>query len=272
MIHNDCKSFKFQKNMSDHFTRNIIKQILLRTMQNFGFQRVTNSSVEILTDVVISHLSKIAKEASLLTEHCGRTDTNGYDVFSALQRFHETPSSLLRYLKMPSIKRVQTYEFVVERYPVTFQTDYYVRQNATQRHPFRANMQFGDSVIPPFFPKPIPIISKEEMLSEVSKDNNKDTDNVENETKEKNLLQTAIQGIDGVGSLDTSGYELTMLVANCMNNKRYFEVMDVNKKTSKKNGESLEEKSIQQFEDDETTKSNEIMNIMRGNKTKTSNK
>ena len=253
--------------MCDHFTRSIIKQIILRTMQNYGFQRVTNSSIDILTDVVITHISKISREASQLTEHCGRTDTNGYDVFAALLRYHETPSTLLKYLKLPSIKRVPTYEFIVDKYPVSVHSDFYRKQNFDQKHPFRANMQFGDSAIPPFFFKPMPIISKEKLLSEVSIKQNEDND--KNVIKEKNLLQAAIEGIDEVDSLDTTSYELTKLVTNSMN-KRYFEVMDVNPKISKKNNEYIEKKSIKEFVNDESTESNEIMNIFRGGKAKLS--
>jgi histone H3/H4 len=102
--------------MTDEFTRQIIRIIIARVAQEKDFTAISETALEILVDAVIHRLSEIARAAAATTTHCGRTDTNGLDIFAGLFRFGETPESLAHYLRRAN--QVPPFEFLVEPYPL----------------------------------------------------------------------------------------------------------------------------------------------------------
>jgi hypothetical protein len=70
--------------MSDEFTRHIFRIILARAAQTRDFTSISEITLEIFIDAVISRLSDFARTAASIASHCGRTDTNGLDVFAGL--------------------------------------------------------------------------------------------------------------------------------------------------------------------------------------------
>lgn len=132
--------------MSDEFTQHIFRIIIAKAAQNLGFSTISETALNILVDVAISKVQDYAKSAAAMTTHCGRTDTNGYDIFYALFR-HENPKTLTDFLNGPSC--IQPFEFLVERYPIPahIKSNFYYRQlqeysksQPSEPIPFRCNM------------------------------------------------------------------------------------------------------------------------------------
>jgi histone H3/H4 len=156
--------------MSDDFTRHIFRTILCRVAQEKGFGTISETALEILTDCTIERLSEMSRSAASITTHCGRTDTNGLDLFCALARFSETPETLATYLNKGD--PFPPFEVLVEPYPLPRLPRFYAQnpmahaaqvQGAPQVFPFRANSTFQiigqpgrgrTNHIPPFFPAP----------------------------------------------------------------------------------------------------------------------
>jgi hypothetical protein len=145
--------------MSDEFTRHVFRLILARVAQQKGFTTISETALEILIDAIIDRLSEMARSAARITTRCGRTDTNGLDIFAALFKFQETPDSLSQYLRRPD--QFPPFEFLVEPYPLPRLPRFFtsVAPQPTQPTvPFRANTTFianpANSHIPPFFPPP----------------------------------------------------------------------------------------------------------------------
>jgi hypothetical protein len=145
--------------MSDEFTRHIFRLILARAAQTKEFSSISETALEILIDAVIFRLSAFARTAASITSHCGRTDTNGLDVFAALSRHGETPESLSVYLRKG--EHIPAFDFLVDPYPLARLPRLFSspsQQSGTAPAiPFRANTTFVPSQatskhIPPFFP------------------------------------------------------------------------------------------------------------------------
>lgn len=158
--------------MSDDFTRHVIRVIVARVAEGCNFTTVSESALEILVDAVIERLSDYASTAGRIAAQGGRTQSNIYDVLTALSRYDESMETLTEFHQSSYIPQ---FEFLVEPYPLPRFPKFYASQasNNTQAHgaptppsitlPFRANttlthvqMQNGvpvkDKHIPQFFP------------------------------------------------------------------------------------------------------------------------
>ena len=143
--------------MSDPFTEQILKMIIAKVALQNDFSTISETALNIIVDATIYYIQTICSEASKLTTHCGRIDTNGYDFFHALYHIaHETPASLAQFLNR-SIQ-IPPFEYQICSYPIPsgieFQRDK-VKQ-ATVR-PFRTYVPIKDktanySHIPDFYP------------------------------------------------------------------------------------------------------------------------
>ncbi|KAH0792567.1 transcription initiation factor TFIID subunit 8-like [Histomonas meleagridis] len=150
--------------MSDEFTRHIVKLIIARTAQNKGFTSISKTSLEILVEIVIDRLFDYGRSVADVTTFCGRTDSNGYDVFVGLNKFQETVDSLSSFLNAGS--SVPQFDFLVEPYPIPVPSKFFAVSTSNQQqkstYPFRANTSFVVSNpgqgkryhIPPFFAPP----------------------------------------------------------------------------------------------------------------------
>lgn len=148
--------------MSDDFTRHIFEIIISKVAQAKGFSTISESALNIFVEVVIERLSQYARSAAHLTNHCGRTDTNGFDVFEALSKFNESPETLASFIN--SMESIPPFEFLVEPYPLPRLSRFY-KDNPNQTNqsewnavlPFRANScipsyEKSSPSIPSFFP------------------------------------------------------------------------------------------------------------------------
>jgi hypothetical protein len=140
--------------MTDEFTRRVFRIILAKAALSRQFTAICETTVEILIDVVIDRLSDFARSAASITCHCGRTDTNGLDVFAALDRYHETPESLSTYLRRSD--QLPPFDYLVDAYPLPRLPSIYSSE-PVEPVPFRADSTFvsgrpGQNHIPPFFP------------------------------------------------------------------------------------------------------------------------
>jgi hypothetical protein len=142
--------------MTDDFTRDVFRIILARIAQKKGFAFIAEFALEILIDVVIERLSDFARNAASITAHCGRTDTNGLDIFAALYRYRETTETLNHYLKRSD--PFPPFDFLVDPYPLPRLPPFYSNDTHTVPIPFRCNTTFitdpDHPHIPPFFPMP----------------------------------------------------------------------------------------------------------------------
>jgi hypothetical protein len=142
--------------MTDDFTRDVFRIILARIAQAKGFTFITEFALEILIDVVIERLSDFSRNAASITAHCGRTDTNGLDIFAALHRYHETTETLNHYLKRSD--PFPPFDFLVDPYPLPRLPSFYSNDTYTVPVPFRCNTTVITDLdhphIPLFFPKP----------------------------------------------------------------------------------------------------------------------
>lgn len=137
--------------MSDKFTRDVIKIIIAKAAQRYGFTTISATALNIFVDATITRLSEYARFAAKTTAHCGRTDSHAYDVFTSLARFNETPESLVSWLN--SSPPFPTFEYLIDPYPYPKDNStLYRHQKSNNVIPFRANMGTGDGHIPAFFP------------------------------------------------------------------------------------------------------------------------
>lgn len=147
--------------MSDEFTRHIFEIIISKVAQAKGFSTISESALNIFVEVAIERLSQYARSAAHLTNHCGRTDTNGFDVFEALSKFNESPETLASFIN--SMESIPPFEFLVEPYPLPRLSRFYTTSNQSNQSewsailPFRANTcipsyEKNSSSIPSFFP------------------------------------------------------------------------------------------------------------------------
>jgi hypothetical protein len=137
--------------MSDEFTRRIFRVVLAKAAESREFTGICETTLEILIDVVLDRLFDLGRSAASISCHCGRTDTNGLDVFAALERYRETPESLATHLRRPD--QFPPFDYLVDPYPLPRLPGTYGAAPA-DRVPFRANSTFapGRGHIPPFFP------------------------------------------------------------------------------------------------------------------------
>ena len=89
--------------MTDNFTRNILKQIILKYEPvndsidtKIPYTSISENTLDILVDLIIYYIKNIAKEAIKIAEIGGRTEVNGFDVLDSLWSYHEDVFSLFR--------------------------------------------------------------------------------------------------------------------------------------------------------------------------------
>lgn len=137
--------------MSDKFTRDVIKIVIAKAAQRYGFETISTSALNIFVDAVIARLSDYARFAAKTTAHCGRTDSHAYDVFISLARFNETPETLVTWLN--DSPAFPIFEYLIDPYPYPKENStLYKHQKSNNVIPFRANMGTGEGHIPAFFP------------------------------------------------------------------------------------------------------------------------
>lgn len=156
--------------MTDEFTQHVMQIIIAKAAKEKGYISISEIALDILVEATIERLSAYARAAAEITTHCGRTDTNEFDVFTALYLYRETPETLSQYLS--NSDTIPSFEFLIEPYPLPRLSKFYYtakQQNGTNTttFPFRANTSFvppqytgrqqtqRQEVIPPFFP-PLP--------------------------------------------------------------------------------------------------------------------
>lgn len=106
------------KKMSDEFTEQILKICIAKAAQQYGFTTISETALDILAEAVIGHMKEICTNATRITIHCGRIDTNGYDLFYALNNCYNRESvfTLSQFLAQPE-KQIPQFEFFVDNYP-----------------------------------------------------------------------------------------------------------------------------------------------------------
>lgn len=158
--------------MSDDFTRHVMRVMIARLAEGYSFTSISEAALEIFVDAVIERLSDYASAAGRTAAHGGRTQSNIYDVLTALARYDESVETLADF---QASSYVPQFEFLVEPYPLPRFPKFYSDQvpKTNQQHgppppppvtlPFRANttlthvqVQNGaplkEKHIPQFFP------------------------------------------------------------------------------------------------------------------------
>ncbi|EAY07031.1 hypothetical protein TVAG_311560 [Trichomonas vaginalis G3] len=104
--------------MSDEFTEQILKIIIAQTAQKCGFSTISETALDILVEAVIANIREVCTNSTRVTNHCGRIDTNGYDLFFALNNLpnRESVSTLTVFLSQAD-KLITPFEFFVDNYP-----------------------------------------------------------------------------------------------------------------------------------------------------------
>lgn len=204
--------------MSDKFTRDIIKIVVAKAAQRYGFTTISSTALNIFVDAVISRLSEYGRFAAKTTAHCGRTQSHGYDIFSSLYRFKETPETLADWLN--GSVPLPNFEYLIDPYPFPKEgSTLYKHQVSKDVIPFRANTTIvGDGAIPPFFPpKPSDYTYDHQPDADEYFDSREDVakrrERTQNQVKQSLNEMLAARGADAphVVKFDS---ELTQLVTN----------------------------------------------------------
>lgn len=145
--------------MSDEFTRHFFKyfieKIAANLSENESFTSVSEIALDIFADIAIYRLQKYGREIRQLIEYSGRTEPNGFDVFSVLWRYNETVRSLCEFL----VEHGQPFEIQIKDYPIQQNSRTHSQfMQGTDMLPFRATsqMDFDTSTNGP----PLPHIPK----------------------------------------------------------------------------------------------------------------
>ncbi|KAH0790713.1 hypothetical protein GPJ56_005308 [Histomonas meleagridis] len=156
--------------MSEEFTRHFFRYFIAKMAMNLSsgneqeiaIASISENTLDILADVAIYYLTKLAREIRDIVELSGRTEPNGYDVFNVLRRYRESMNSLSSFI----VDRGNTGEVVVKDYPIVSQARIFSPdvQQEGDLFPFRANSiidytdrsksEFIPPHIPRFFPLP----------------------------------------------------------------------------------------------------------------------
>uniref|UniRef100_A0A1B6KJV0 Bromodomain associated domain-containing protein n=1 Tax=Graphocephala atropunctata TaxID=36148 RepID=A0A1B6KJV0_9HEMI len=134
--------------MSSEFSNDILVKVVAQSCQMVGFERVTNSSVFVLTDVIRNFICRLGQLSKRYAEHCGRSHVNLTDLSLAFFDFGIRPLELLEFLQLVSpLPRCLR----VPRYPVNL-LNHYSHVNSLVR-----SIQVGDLAEEPREPLKIKI-------------------------------------------------------------------------------------------------------------------
>ena len=101
--------------MTEEFTEQILKIIISKVAQQYGFIRISETALSILIDVIIERITDICEKTTKITSHSGRFDSNGIDLFLALSFYSETPETLADFINKTNFP---SFEYLIEPYPV----------------------------------------------------------------------------------------------------------------------------------------------------------
>lgn len=150
--------------MSDEFTEHVLKIIIAKVAMTKGFSTMSETALDILTETVIQYVKKVASETNKITTHCGRIDSNGFDVFNALNSTSsDSPATLCNFIQK---EQVPPFEFFIEKYPLPRLSQFFTYQISRadgqkkniKARPFRthvpikSNAEGTKSHIPEFYP------------------------------------------------------------------------------------------------------------------------
>lgn len=156
--------------MSDEFTHHFFRYFIAKMANNIStgnetelkVSTISEATLDILADVSIYHLTKLAHEIRQIVELSGRTEPNGYDVFRALRKYRETIISLSSFIVDRSVRN--TSEVSVREYPIAQPRPFAAEEEEMEVFPYRANgvtddIEIGDGAalpphVPRFFPAP----------------------------------------------------------------------------------------------------------------------
>lgn len=100
----------------DNFTTAAFSSIIANTLRRRGVKFMSETGLEILTDLVISHASDVAARTAGYAARAGRTEANSADVFCALNHFDESPRTLAQFTHYE--RRAIVSEFLIDPYPL----------------------------------------------------------------------------------------------------------------------------------------------------------
>lgn len=162
---------KVTNRMSDEFTHHFFRYFIAKMANNISsgneqeevltVSTISESTLDILADVSIYYLTKLAHEIRQMVELSGRTEPNGYDVFKVLRKYRETIISLSSFIVDRSVRN--TSEVTVRDYPIAQPRPFVNEEQEYDVFPYRANAVVDDSEldemqypphIPRFFPMP----------------------------------------------------------------------------------------------------------------------
>uniref|UniRef100_A0A1B6JNB7 Bromodomain associated domain-containing protein n=1 Tax=Homalodisca liturata TaxID=320908 RepID=A0A1B6JNB7_9HEMI len=103
--------------MSDEFGFDILVKVVAQSCQMVGFERVTNSSIFMLTDIIRDFVLRIGYLCKRYAEHCGRSHVNLGDLSLAFYDLGISPLELLQFLELvnlpPQCIRVPRYPVIL---------------------------------------------------------------------------------------------------------------------------------------------------------------
>ena len=148
--------------MTDNFTRNILKQIILKYEPvndsidtKIPYTSISENTLDILVDLIIYYIKNIAKEAIKIAEIGGRTEVNGFDVLDSLWSYHEDVFSLFRMVTSVGTPN----DFQIKEYPI--ETDTQDQDEITFPYRAGANVENNENneYLPPYIPQFFPSFS-----------------------------------------------------------------------------------------------------------------
>jgi len=69
----------------DHFPREVLQRVVADTCRFTGFHAIKSSASDVMVDLLQSFIQNIATSSKVYTTHCGRTESNVFDVERALK-------------------------------------------------------------------------------------------------------------------------------------------------------------------------------------------
>jgi hypothetical protein len=90
--------------LSDGFTHNIMRMLILGTARAYGFEKISECSLHFITDCIIQDVTNLGIIAQRFAYRGGRTDVNRFRAFYALARSsrRENPSTLAAFIQSES--------------------------------------------------------------------------------------------------------------------------------------------------------------------------
>lgn len=84
--------------MAEEYSRAIARVVAAQLAELEGFDAVQESSIEVLSELLLRYLSELCRSAHEYAEMAGRTDSNVADVVLALEDMGTTVPELQQYL------------------------------------------------------------------------------------------------------------------------------------------------------------------------------